>query len=1336
MSTNFLNRRMDLKHIYGKHFINNNIFEMVNMLKMDTSYPVKLSGKIIKLFTAAVPYPFYKHNGSDNFAGDDWLLINTEDEVILRVKFENVYDFAGRRIDNNIGEKKAYPATKDVFNEGDYVMVIIDFDNATIHLCSESNFKNFIVGPGADGNVKLFDITGDTINGGGNITDPFDLDVFAEAVEFEADNEDKDVTDRRYSLMRNDVDNVVYEIPVIEDPQATYMTPVANVYNEDINSLNNAIINFTFPHTNCFNVYKGIDTIDSFQTYSSIEGSTNEKFINEFVLSYDEFINNPIFGKNYINRFYDTLDEEHRQKYGYVITAKGLNNDNDSFDDVGYQHLNAIPFDIENKKFMVLPYLDNNAIKCNGEWVNIKANGTVFDNMQGTYWTDDTISGFHVYNYNGDYAHLIIQDASNEIFDSNNSTWSSYSNTASDRVVKTIIVSNSQYVNSNFTPKDYFSIDNNLKYIKRFIEFFGNNDSNYIATMKRNALGQVNNTKSGSVTFRFNNNHNAPFDNSPVCVVAMYPELFEHILFDESDGQFIDSSNIHTFTGFNPEESHDSFDRTKYKFRERISIYNWDNAENRILAYELLNRYCGRNNSPFTMNTSFKFNDATKLRCNINGVGYDYKCRPSQSIISGDNGILIIDNTNNVKYLCTLVNKIRVAKIDTPYIKKGETAPDYNNVELATQALLITRKIHYAGDHIGDRADEFFIEIDGVEYPLYTIQKNNNDIIVTKLTKSNFKLNSLCPIGIDYYYFIKDNVLYRIKYCYKYDDYTFDNVVAPYDYFTDKVKLLDLSGINNNDDKTFFNNAWLYYYASQTSSSESDAIARYNSIVSSNNGWMTIVKDVVTGYKFHPFSVDYPEGSNGVTDETKYVRYDTSFGNSTTVNLAEVDYRVDCAVSRDLDKIKELREYIGSNDYAVEMNCMAPYVSDTKINGIFDYSVDSYNKWLKNRKVKDCFDTAIFKYINGCGIRDEYYVNKSIYEFYHYLLTRDIGKDFYSDESYLPTSCNRTIYSKEQILKIKGFNSDGKFIDENNNKVTVYSSMYLKSDMDKKNIFSYNRFSLVKPIRADKDNPEKITANEDVTENYKSDDAINITITKTGDKSVYGVSITDNEPLNPVLLSINGNISDIDVDKINWNTMLLALNNNKTIDILSDSLINIKQDLNKYFDDSGQNINSKVDINDSITQDDANKHDANMFPESSKNYHDHNAEYDSKHNIYNFYYGYGYPNTSTTNNTRVLNNRGVIVFETEGFSSIQRRDGNTDPEKFTYTLERGTVYPSRMYINNDGLLCTKEFFEREVNTYKPSGSDTPSYPTPTCIAELIYRIEQLERRVSELEHNG
>ena len=141
MSSNFLNRRMDLFH---------HILDGYNVLEMDTSYPVKLAGKVIKIFNATdtyIPTMGYK-------------LTNADKEVMLVISPENVCDFAGQVLQDNIGETKQYPTPSDVYQQNDYVIAIIDFDELKLFLCSQTNFNTFIDGSG--GKVKIYNISGST----------------------------------------------------------------------------------------------------------------------------------------------------------------------------------------------------------------------------------------------------------------------------------------------------------------------------------------------------------------------------------------------------------------------------------------------------------------------------------------------------------------------------------------------------------------------------------------------------------------------------------------------------------------------------------------------------------------------------------------------------------------------------------------------------------------------------------------------------------------------------------------------------------------------------------------------------------------------------------------------------------------------------------------------------------------------------------------------------------------------------------------------------------------------------------------------------------------------
>ena len=89
MSTDFLNRRMDLLHECRNFGFIDEFGTVIdvngdNYLTMDTSYPVRLAGKVIKLFTAVSDYNRQK-----------FIIRNSNKDTILEVNADNIYDFAG-----------------------------------------------------------------------------------------------------------------------------------------------------------------------------------------------------------------------------------------------------------------------------------------------------------------------------------------------------------------------------------------------------------------------------------------------------------------------------------------------------------------------------------------------------------------------------------------------------------------------------------------------------------------------------------------------------------------------------------------------------------------------------------------------------------------------------------------------------------------------------------------------------------------------------------------------------------------------------------------------------------------------------------------------------------------------------------------------------------------------------------------------------------------------------------------------------------------------------------------------------------------------------------------
>ena len=102
-----------------------------DILTMDTSYPVKLSGIDAKVFLATSNYTKKQANGSNLDPTSTKFIVkgqgNINDNIITEIPLQNVYDFAGHKFKNN------------GFIGNDYVISIIDIDNNKIYLHSLFN---------------------------------------------------------------------------------------------------------------------------------------------------------------------------------------------------------------------------------------------------------------------------------------------------------------------------------------------------------------------------------------------------------------------------------------------------------------------------------------------------------------------------------------------------------------------------------------------------------------------------------------------------------------------------------------------------------------------------------------------------------------------------------------------------------------------------------------------------------------------------------------------------------------------------------------------------------------------------------------------------------------------------------------------------------------------------------------------------------------------------------------------------------------------------------------------------------------------------------------------
>lgn len=114
MSTRLLERRMDLIHTFDD-------VNCINTLTMDTSYPARLSGIIIKVFKSVYKYTTLKINGES--ISDDNILFKIENEShesIVEIPKNKIFKFNNEPFENN-----GYKANE-------YILTIIDINNKTM----------------------------------------------------------------------------------------------------------------------------------------------------------------------------------------------------------------------------------------------------------------------------------------------------------------------------------------------------------------------------------------------------------------------------------------------------------------------------------------------------------------------------------------------------------------------------------------------------------------------------------------------------------------------------------------------------------------------------------------------------------------------------------------------------------------------------------------------------------------------------------------------------------------------------------------------------------------------------------------------------------------------------------------------------------------------------------------------------------------------------------------------------------------------------------------------------------------------------------------------------
>ncbi len=1354
MSTNFLNRRMDLIH---------SVVDDINYLTMDTSYPVKLAGLVIKLFTA-----------TQNYNRQQFVICNSDKEEILTITTDKIYDFAGRVINDSIGIEEAYKSEKDVYIKDDYVMVIIDFNSKNIHLCSQTNFKMFITA-GVDDfcNFKLFDITGDTEVEGFDY--PINVDEFDNAYNFEQ----KKVG--HHSFLRHDKDDVVYQVPELMgtgDDVERSMIPVANVENININKLNVSISQLTFPFINLESGTAGLDNVSSMMSYYTINGRVNDKFIKDYCFTYDEIKSLKLCNEltnipnNQILTELNMIPDDKRNDYVYVVRANNCTDNKYESSELSADII-VTAIDKNTKSFCNYMIFDNKGINCNNKRVSIAIKKIEAYYLIGNWWSSDDNNGFYFYRFKND--NIIVDEEFNvkgtigiqiennkklitNTYDNNGGTSSNHSGSYYIDYIDNLDTNIIPHMTFKFTRDDIHGLYNNstnaMKKLSRFMKFFANNDVGYYNHFIEYSLSPSFSNPTGRfIGLMYCTCPDTPptepdpsktvyrTDASPVCVVGIYPELFDKAIFNQSNGEY-DDTNIHNFTSFYNDVVTDPIDdtnRTKYKY-DRYDITYANNHYNHGLVYELIDR--GMTSG------YYKEHEGNYLKANISNVTdenckrYKYLANRSLGSTSYSNFVIKRNNDGNTiddLLMCSVVSVVIANCVNTPYTPPDTTLP-YNNAEMSLQHFVVSKSVKRATQHIKISSDNKLIyhpkgkDDNSETYELYNIvnKDGNNSEFLWEQATNTFKTSSGSDQeGICYLYYLKGSnsdskgKVHRLKYFY--NSRTIESDTIPeFDYFTDSM-LFDRDFVKDNTDillqklkSSSISYMIIRAYLNQDMNLNGNAenIAWKKFCMTSSNNWYEILIDIVKAYHFFPYNI-----KNATEDNKQTILnfHTISFANSNTTNLTiGIDDMISYPAKTNNLNINDgkgfrLKDMINDDKIIYYQNSIVPYVSDIKdSNGAFVYTIRNYINYIKNHRVDEFFYTNLFKYLNGVGIREEYYKDKSIYDFYNYVLTRDLSKPN-SDTTYLKINGDRAFFKRTIISKIHGYNNrDGKyyFTDENGNEfpLTVKDDygITLNANIDIRNIFGYNESTLMN------------WKDEDKTEDYIDIEKVNMNVVETGLKRIYTISMSDGL-YNTAMLPVSGSSDSIDTDTLNWNDLLLALNNDKRIDMLSESLIRIKTELNDYIVDNAQNISDIYSIEENNkTEANANKTDK-IFDIGTPYYKEKNAEFDNAHNVYKFNYGYGFQDDGSYNK-RESKNRGVIVFVSEGgFINRDQHGSVDDPSKYTYSYDEHTkIYPKRMYISKDGLLCTKDYYDRE---------DAIDSDTKTTIKALEARIAALEGKI-------
>lgn len=1405
MSTNFLNRRMDLSHY---------ILDNYNILEMDTSYPVKLAGKIIKLFDATANFDPEK----------GYKLFNSDKETILTITTDNVYDFAGYVIKNNVGDDCIYPLATDVYKKDDYVMAIIDFDASKILLCSQTNFES-MVGAG-EGRVRVFTIDGDKepTDSDSGIEYQYDEEVFDEAAEFEA-------MDGRDAFTKFTEDQILYEIPTIDtDNDSRSMIPVAKTEVTNIGSKLTARLNkFMFAYLDNLGGDFGVSYVNKIAAFIQIYGSLNSKFVDDFCMTESEMLKSNLITtatskmKKSMLEEYNNIPDSYKNKYRYILICNTGNTDNNAKTDIIEEKtdnfsfneydasLRFIPFDVDNGTFPSLFMLNNRGFIVDGEAVELPAYlSNNYNDYLGQLEYDDARQGYSVYHYDTKID-ILLPKYYQALSSSAGGT-----NGLEDFPISecTITTGNMPVLYTkpgDDTPmtgirkdgtldKDDFSTY--LAPINKFMNFFM--PSSYCQT-----IGGIDNNIYNSI-LAFQNSTNPlthcytvmGSDKLANTVVIEYPTMFEELI----------EAGTSDITNYNITIPDTVFNRKNLTFDHRVSPNNYDHIEG--LVFKLFNTtntnaYMESINGGKCADMTYKYDDESLSPIEFPNQ-YSYLSTRSLSKNVDNNyryneGIFVAGDSSFV------FAPICIVSMNALGVKKNATI-DYNPAEVTANNIIVIKKIKRALDKYPDTnisyisyqdigfGTSYLCYYNGTDYlPLYMVSKvedgdtyapgtisltlNNETFIIHHIEQNDtsiaagFKMPYTAWKGdYLYLYYIDTNGLHRLKYHYRTMGATRD--ITEFDYFTDNlvydsilcgsglfgynwdnpsgITAYDLDDLEKMDKSTSYLKAYINAKAKENYNRDTLDAVRASSAAEISYDSLSLILYVDAYYGLYTSVNENPPANYGkdntlIQASSKYLSITSNY--NLTVGIDEIIVFPGTNNNKNIYGIRGIRmsDMFKTNNVTIHKNMMTPIISDKKdVNGGYIYNIGTYlskasNVDTKNDAIGGWTINGINRTINTNGIKekDYYYTgDKNLLNFYKYALSCDLDRT--TTNKYFDTVENydRILIKKTKILEdgLKFMpnehpskvyeNTTWDFYDINNNRVTLSAAnkdgVVLHTNLDPKNIMGASEVTLNK---AD---------GTDCSSDYVDESALSyVNIVTTGKKTTYSLSLNDtDDALEHNMIAIDGSSDTVPVDEITAQTMLKAISGNKSIDILSYSLRTIKTVLNTGIIDAIQNISDTITMQENKTtietanRTDQHPHagDSNMQPYLIPNGSTW-ADFNSDLCLYNFHFAYGYlsppGNSSIYNEHRILNNRGVIVFVTENGDSY--RQAGSGGVYNVYSNRVPDIRPKRMYINNDGLLCTKEYFDREETVF----NNNP-YPPATSLAGLRNSINNLLTRVNDL----